>query len=102
MKKLNSVEAIEKAFESARKIGSHPIYRICENLTVWSIHVESEATGKTLQRQSTGEWSEIVSFCATHCNPGYDLIAGLGCTDEELTKATMDYIHSLGKKCKYE
>ena len=91
--KLN-LEKLEKAFEGAKENGYEPVYRICEGRT--------EATGKSVYSQNTGDWSEIVDFCATHCNPGYDLIAGLGCTDDELTEATMKYVHSLGKKCKYE
>lgn len=99
--KLN-FEKLEKAFEEAKENGYEPVYRICEGRTQYSIHVESEATGKSVYSQNTGDWSEIVNFCATHCNPGYDLIDGLGCTDDELTDATLGYIHSLGKKYRYK
>ena len=99
--KLN-FKRLEEAFSEARNNGYEPVYRICEGATQYSVNVESEATGKILYRQNTGDWAEIVNFCSTHCNPGYDLLAGLGCTDDELADATIDYIHSLGKKYRYE
>ena len=93
---------LETAFEEAKKNGYEPIYRICEGRTQYTISVESEATGKSMYSQNTGKWAEIVYFCSGHCNPGYDLLAGLGCTDNELADATLDYIHSLGKEYRYE
>lgn len=101
--KLN-VEKLEKAFQKAKENGYNPIYRICDGVAVYKITVEDEGVGGSdaLYLQSTADWEELIDFCATHCNPGYDLLAGLGCTNDELADATIGYIHSLGKKYRYE
>ena len=101
--KLN-VEKLESAFQKAKAAGYDPIYRICDGAKLYKITVEHEDIGGSdaLYMQSTADWEELVNFCASHCNPGYDLLAGLGCTNDELADATLGYIHSLGKKYRYE
>ena len=101
--KLN-VEKLESAFQKAKAAGYNPIYRICDGVKLYKITVEDEGIGGSdaLYMQSTADWEELVDFCSGHCNPGYDLLAGLGCTNDELADATIGYIHSLGKKYRYE
>lgn len=100
--KYNSIEWIENKFKSLKKNGQDVIYRIAETPCWYNIQIEYDGDGKQVAYYQTGDWSEIVEFCETHCNPENDYIFGLGCTNEELVEATEKYIHSLGKKTKWE
>jgi len=74
------------------------VYRITETPSWYNIKIEYDGDGEQVAFYQTGDWSEVVNFCETHCNPGYDYVAGLGCTNPELAEATEKYIHGLGKK----
>lgn len=100
--KYNSIEWIENKFKSLKKNNQDVIYRITETPCWYNIQIEYDGDGEQVAYYQTGDWSEIVEFCKTHCNPGNDYISGLGCTDVELVEATEKYIHSLGKKTKWE
>ena len=103
-KMMLSVKSLENYFEKCKKEGCEMNWRISETPSKYIIKAEQEfITGSdTLAYYKTGKWSEIVEFCSTHCNTGYDLISGLGCTESELCDATTEHIHSLGKKMRYE
>lgn len=77
------------------------IFRITEAPCLYNIHIEYDG-GDLIAYYQTGDWSEVVEFCRTHCNPGNDFMYGLGRTDPELLAATTKYIHGLGKKLWYE
>lgn len=100
--KYNSIEWIENKFKSLKKDGQDVIYRITETPCWYNIQIEYDGDGEQVAYYQTGDWSEIVEFCETHCNPGNDYIFGLGCTNAQLVEATEKYIHSLGKKTKWE
>lgn len=99
--KCNTIEWLENVFTKLKNDKQDVIYRIIESPSWYSIQIEYDG-GDQLAYYQTGNWSEIVEFCESHCNPGHDYILGLGCTDSELIEATENYIHSLGKKTRYE
>lgn len=103
-RRVMSIKALETYFRKAKESGHDMIWRIGETLNWYSIMAESDsiAGSDELAYYLTGNWEEIVEFCSTHCNPGYDALEGLGCTEPKLYQATIDYIHSLGKKYRYE
>lgn len=101
-KKYNEIDHLENRFNWLRKKKQDVVYRITESPSWYNIWIEYDGDGEQVAYYQTGDWSEIVSFCETHCNPGYDYLLGLGCTDQELVEATERYIHSLGKKTRYE
>lgn len=103
-KKMENVKELEKYFEECKKSGLDMVYRITETPNWYSIEAEEEGInfGRKLAYYHTGDWSEIVEFCGSHCNHGNDTLNGLGCTEQELVSATIAYIHSIGKKYRYE
>lgn len=103
-KRIMTIKALENYFTKILDSGNGAVYRICETPAWYKINVEIEGiSGSDLVAYyQTDKWSEIVDFCSSHCNPGYDTMCGLGCTEKELVEATTNYIHSLGKKTKYE
>lgn len=98
-KKMANIPALEKYFEKCRKAGMDMAWRITETPDWYNIQAEDD--GKELAYYQTGNWPEIVAFCGSHCNPGYDTLDGLGCTEQELADATVEY-HSIGGKYRYE
>ena len=100
----DSLEQLERFYELRKKEGRNVVWSIGEGLTAYSVSVVEESVGGVdeLALYHTGEWNEILEFASTHCNPGYDTMFGIGCTDEQLANATVEYIHSLGEKYKYE
>lgn len=76
-------------------------FRITETPCWYNIQIEYEG-GDQIAYYQTSDWSEVVEFCKTHCNPGNDFMYGLGCTEPELIEATTKYIHGLEKKLWYE
>lgn len=100
--KYNKIENLENRFNWLRKKKQDVVYRITESPSWYNIRIEYDGDGEQVAYYRTGDWSEIVSFCETHCNPGNDFMYGLGCTDPELIEATTKYIHGLGKKLWYE
>lgn len=103
-KKIIDVKSLEKYYKKTKESGYDVVWRISETPNWYNIQVEIEGLngGSEVAYYQTGNWSEIVEFCSTHYNPGYDTLCGLGCTDSQLANATIDYIHSLGKKLKHE
>lgn len=104
-RKMKSIEALEKYVAECRRNGVDIVWRICETLHWYVISAEDEigiACGEQLAYYQTAKWSEIVEFCETHCNPSNDTLHGLGCTNKELSDATINYIHSKGEKYRYE
>lgn len=101
--KYNSIERLENKFKSLKKNNQDVIYRITETPCWYNIQIEYDGGDPiAYYYYQTGDWSEVVEFCRTHCNPGNDFMYGLGCTDPELIEATTKYIHGLGKKLWYE
>lgn len=100
----DSLKQLERFYDLREKEGSNVVWSIGEGLTAYSVSVGEESVGgiDELAVYHTGDWKEILEFAGTHCNPGYDTMFGIGCTDEQLANATIGYIHSLGKKYKYE
>lgn len=92
-----SVTMLENFFDFYRGRGLAMEWRIVESRKYYGIVAESKIYGY-MCIYHTPSWDEVVEFCRTHCNPGYDLMHGLGLTEVELACATEDYIHSLGKK----
>ena len=103
-KKMANVKALEKFFQKCKENGREMVWRITETLHWYNIQAEEEGLtgGYELAYYQTADWSEIVEFCGSHCNPGNDTLCGLGCTNQELANATIEYIHSMGKKHRYE
>lgn len=99
--KCNTIKWLEDEFRKLLNKKQEVVYRITESPCWYNIQIEYDGGGQIAYYQ-TGNWSEIVEFCESHCNPGYDLMNGLGCTEPELAEATTNYIHSLGKKTRYE
>ena len=104
VRKMASIEELEKYFHKCKKSGSDMVWRITETPNWYKIQAEEEGinAAKELAYYQTGKWSEIVEFCGSHCNHENDTICGLGCTDLQLVDATTKYIHSHGKLLKYE
>ena len=103
-KKMANVKALEKYFDECKKPGMDIVWRITETPNWYNIQAEEEGINASteLAYYQTGDWSEVVEFCGSHCNPGNDTLNGLGCTEQELIDATIGYIHSTGKKYRYE
>lgn len=103
-RKVANITALEKYFDECRRAGNEMVWRITETPNWYNIQAEIEEIneGSEVAYYQTDKWSEIVEFCASHCNPGYDSLNGLGCTDSELYNATRDYVRSMGKKMRYE
>lgn len=104
-KKMESIEKLEKFFKECKRNNCPVVWRIRETPYWYVIVVEDEigvGFGEELAYYQTAKWSEVVEFCGTHCNPSNDTIHGLGCTDKELSDATINYIHSRGEKYRYE
>lgn len=99
--KCNNISWLANEFKKLISQHQEVAYRIIETPCWYCIQIEYEG-GDQIAYYQTSDWSEIVAFCVTHCNPGNDLMYGLGCTDPELIEATTDYIHSIGKKLWYE
>ncbi len=104
-KKMGSIEELEKYFAEYKRNGADMVWRICETLHWYKISAEVEgpiSDSEEVAYYLTAKWSEVVEFCETHCNPLNDTLHGLGCTDKELSDATINYIHSKGEKYRYE
>lgn len=102
--KRMDIKALEKYFDECKNSGMNMVWRITETPNWYNIQAEEEGVneGTEMAYYQTGKWSEIVEFCGSHCNHENDTLNGLGCTEQELVDATVEYIHSIGKKYRYE
>lgn len=103
-RKIANIKTLEKYFNKCKQSGLNMVWRITETPHWYNIQAEEEGISysEELAYYQTASWDEIVEFCGSHCNSGNDTLNGLGCTEKELADATIDYIHSIGKKYKYE
>ena len=101
IRRAKTLQEIEHYFKTCKEAGLEMEWRVCDGMTRYKICAEEISSG-TLCTYQAKLWDEVVEFCRTRCNPGYNTINGLGCTEPELVNATIEYIHSIGKKYRYE
>lgn len=99
-----SVEALEKYYRKAVGECGEITWRITQSpcwYYIQAVEYSGMSAPITVGTYKTDNWNEVVDFCATHCNPRYDFLFGLGCTEQELVDATTKYIHSIGEEIRY-
>ncbi len=103
---VKSIKALEKMYDDQEKRQKGTAIWWIKETPNWYIITLGIEVGifdaEAMARYKTESYDECIEFCENHCNHGDDYIGGIGCTEIELVKATERYLHSLGRKVKYE